>query len=158
MKSVKVSDISRNSYVSRATFYRLFDSIEDVLVYQCDLIVDEMLASLKSMTFKSRKEAGLFCVKIWLSHEELIQVMVENNLYELIVSGIMSHKEELKAMYNIDYEKDPYAEEFVFFLSSIIYTCFAIFHKEKGKRPVDEILDAINRMVLSIVQAWDAEE
>ena len=58
--------------------------------------------------------------------------MVENNLHELIRGGIISHKDELKTLYHIDYDHDPYSEQFVFFLSAIIFTCFAIFHKEKG--------------------------
>lgn len=158
LKSVKVSDISRNSYVSRATFYRLFDSIHDVLAYQCDLIVDEMLESLKNATFNSRKEAGIFCVKIWLGHDELIQAMVENNLHELISDGILRHKDELQTLYHIDYDHDPYSEQFVFFLSAIIFTCFAIFHKEKGKRSIEEVVDATNKMVANIIQAWGIDE
>ena len=158
LKEIKVSDISRNSYVSRATFYRLFDSIHDVLAYQCDLIVDEMLESLKSANFNSRKEAGIFCVKIWLGHEELVRTMVENNLPDLIHDSIVSHKDELKTLYHIDYDHDPYAEQFVFFLSTIIFTCFTIFHKEKGKRSIEEVVGTTNKMVVNIIQAWGIDE
>lgn len=53
LNNIKVNDIYLNSYVSRATFYRLFDSVYDVLQYQCDSIVDEIAESLKQRNLKA---------------------------------------------------------------------------------------------------------
>lgn len=36
LKSITVMDIHRVTGISRATFYRLFDTPEDVLIYQLD--------------------------------------------------------------------------------------------------------------------------
>ena len=40
LKAVTVSDIHRITGISRATFYRLFDTPEDVLVYQLDQMTE----------------------------------------------------------------------------------------------------------------------
>ena len=37
----------------------------------------------------------------------------------------------------------------------IIFTSFAIFYKEKGKRPIEEVLESTNRMINSILGAWE---
>jgi hypothetical protein len=36
----------------------------------------------------------------------------------------------------------------------IIFTSFAIFLKEKGERPIEEVLESTNRMIDSILGAW----
>lgn len=92
----KVNDIFLNSSVSRATFHRLFDSIYDVLQYQCDSIVDEIAESLKTKHFESNKEMGMYNIKLWLKHDKLIEVIVENLLYNMVVQSIINHKEGFK--------------------------------------------------------------
>lgn len=45
LKAVTVSDIHRVTGISRATFYRLFDTPEDVLIYQLDQITESAVDS-----------------------------------------------------------------------------------------------------------------
>ena len=45
LSTITVSDLHRITGISRATFYRLFDTIEDVLVYQCDQMLTKVLDS-----------------------------------------------------------------------------------------------------------------
>ena len=155
LKNIKVTDIYANSFVSRATFYRLFDSVYDVLLYQCDLVTDEMVQSISSMRFDSKREEGLYCVKFWLQHEKLIKAIVENNLYSLIYDTILNHREAFKTLYGIDYETSPESQYYVFFLVAMIHTSFIIFYKEKGKRPIEEIMESTNKTIAGIVNAWD---
>lgn len=44
-ESVTISDIQRVSGVSRSTFYRNFDRIEDVLALMCDRVFEEAFLS-----------------------------------------------------------------------------------------------------------------
>lgn len=60
LATVRVSDINEKSFVSRATFYRLFDSVQDVLVYECDCIFTELTLELSKGSFSSNKELFLF--------------------------------------------------------------------------------------------------
>ena len=154
LKDVKISDIYANTYVSRATFYRLFDSVYDVLLYQCDLIVEEMLSSMKDREFVSKQETGLYCTRIWLDHDSLIKAIIENNLYTLLYDVIMRHKDGLKTLYRMDTDDDPYAEYFVYFLVAMIYTSFAVFYREKGKRPLEEVVAVTTKIVANIVDTW----
>ena len=38
LDKLRITDIYQKSFVSRATFYRLFDSVQDVIAYKCDCI------------------------------------------------------------------------------------------------------------------------
>jgi len=44
---ITISDIEKYSTVSRATFYRLFDSLEDILSMKCDYCFKEVLENYK---------------------------------------------------------------------------------------------------------------
>ena len=154
LNSVRVNDIYLTTNVSRSTFYRLFDSVYDVLLYQCDLIVSEIQELVSTKTFESKREMGLQCVKLWLKHDDLVKAMVENNLYGLIYESIMSHKEGLKILYNIDYQDNPQLHYFVYYLVSLIFTSFAIFYKEKGKKSIEEVIESTTQMMMSITVAW----
>ena len=50
LKKIRISDINEKSYVSRATFYRLFDSIGDVLIYRCDRIFADLTVKMEQFT------------------------------------------------------------------------------------------------------------
>ena len=88
---IRVADISEKSYVSRATFYRLFDSIEDVLVYECDLIFKEITSGLENGSFASSKDLILFFIKQWLDQKMLMRVLLENHLPNILYETHMKN-------------------------------------------------------------------
>ena len=99
LKAVRVSDINKKSYVSRATFYRLFDSIQDVLVYECDSIFTEIAMEMSKGSFSSSKELFLFFIRQWLSQRTLLKALVENNLTNILYETHMKNKELVKTIY-----------------------------------------------------------
>ena len=65
---------------------------------------------MSTMHFDNEKEMGLCHVKLWLVHETLVKVIVENKLSWVIYQSVMSHKEGLKILYGFDYQNDSYTE------------------------------------------------
>ncbi|MBS5451254.1 MAG: TetR/AcrR family transcriptional regulator [Coriobacteriia bacterium] len=84
LKNIRITDINEASYVSRATFYRLFDSVEDVLVYRCDQIFDEVGEGLARRRFASNREVFLFFARTWTEQKTLLKALVDNNLIGII--------------------------------------------------------------------------
>lgn len=68
-ESVTISDIQRVSGVSRSTFYRNFDRIEDVLALMCDRVFEEAFLS----DYANISEAAF---RTWFRHQELIETIV----------------------------------------------------------------------------------
>ena len=84
LKSVTVSDIHRATGISRATFYRLFDTPEDVLIYQLDEMTENAAA-----TYEARKDlptAQLLeeTIALGLQNHEFLRALVENGRYDLL--------------------------------------------------------------------------
>ena len=48
LNKIHIVNIYKKCFVSRATFYRLFDTIEDVFAYECDLIREDTMKAVKT--------------------------------------------------------------------------------------------------------------
>lgn len=68
-ESVTISDIQRISGVSRSTFYRNFDRMEDVLALMCDRVFEEAFAS----DYSNISEAVF---RTWFRHADMIEAVV----------------------------------------------------------------------------------
>ena len=68
-ENVTISDIQRVSGVSRSTFYRNFDRIEDVLALMCDRVFQEAFAA----GYANISEAVF---RTWFRHADMIETIV----------------------------------------------------------------------------------
>ena len=68
-ENITISDIQRVSGVSRSTFYRNFDRIEDVLALMCDRVFEEAFAA----GYANISEAVF---RTWFRHADMIETIV----------------------------------------------------------------------------------
>lgn len=68
-ENITISDIQRVSGVSRSTFYRNFDRIEDVLALMCDRVFQEAFAA----GYANISEAVF---RTWFRHADMIETIV----------------------------------------------------------------------------------
>lgn len=84
LKSITVSDIHRTTGISRATFYRLFDTPEDVLIYQLDQMTESAADAYDSQqgipTVRLLEET----IDMGLQNHEFIRALVENGRLDLL--------------------------------------------------------------------------
>lgn len=84
LNAITVSDIHRATGVSRATFYRLFDTPEDVLRYQ----FDQMIAESMQETQHNQNDSPLTymekTVASGLKHYEILKALVDNGRFDLL--------------------------------------------------------------------------
>ncbi|OZG67389.1 TetR/AcrR family transcriptional regulator [Bifidobacterium eulemuris] len=98
-RKIHVRDICERSYVSRATFYRLFDAIDDVLSYRCDRIFQELADELSQRRFATNRDLLLVFIERWLGHGTLVSTLVENNLTGIIYDTHMRNGELMKRIF-----------------------------------------------------------
>ena len=149
--AVRVSDINEKSYVSRATFYRLFDSVQDVLVYECDCIFTEITMELGKGSFTSSKELFLFFIRQWLRKKTLLKALVENNLTNILYETHMKNKELVKTIYvretNMS-EQD--ADYLVSVLTGLIPSVINVWYMHGQRESADEIFQRVCRCISAI--------
>ena len=118
---LRISDINQRSYISRATFYRLFDSLQDVLAYRCDLIYCQLADAVKSTSFRSKQDFFLLLIEKWMEQDILLKVLVENNMTSILYETHMKNRDFMKEIFLKDTDiSEREADYMISILANII--------------------------------------
>jgi Bacterial regulatory proteins, tetR family. len=103
-KDISVTDIVKTAKIGRATFYRCFDSIEDVLKYRCDQIYIQcgryLLGELVQNQIHSIDETFILpFLNYWDRHSELIELIIKSENESIISSAFVGMIESLRSEY-----------------------------------------------------------
>ena len=153
---ITIEDIRERCFVSRATFYRLFDELADVLSYECDNIFEERLRLAKSHEFADKKDRALYCIKIWLNHANLMKALVENNLCRILFNTHKKNADLLKKLYPIPFTDEKKADYFISILSSSICSALAIYFKHGATEPIEDVYAAVCECMNVISESFSA--
>ena len=96
LAKITVTDVEKASTVSRATFYRHFDSIADVLYWQCDCCFRQLAASYTppqgaAMPYHFIK----YFFEFWFANFEILEILMQNNKADFIFA---CHVKNLKIL------------------------------------------------------------
>lgn len=86
IKRITVTDLSRKSTVSRATFYRHFDTVTDVLVWRSDLEVAR--AFEHTVLAKDNRLFNKLFFDYWYKHSLLLDVLVAAERPDILQTSI----------------------------------------------------------------------
>lgn len=84
LKVITVTDIHRATGISRATFYRLFDTPEDVLIYQLDQMTEDATAVYESRSRQSTAQLMEATISLGLQNHEFLRALVQNGRHDLL--------------------------------------------------------------------------
>ncbi len=154
LDKIRVKDICEKYYVSRATFYRLFDSVMDVLAYECDLIRNDTIKAIETLTFKNKNEEVLFCIKRWLKHETIIKTIIDNRLIGVLYDSHMRNAEQLKKLYSLYYKDDGQFHCFVSLLVSLVFTALSVYFQNGTTESVENVFVSVCKNTNIIIGNW----
>lgn len=151
LDKIRITDIYQKSFVSRATFYRLFDSLQDVIAYECDCIYLQLAENIETSFFKTKQEIFLFLIEEWLKHEVLIKTLVESNMISIIYDTHMKNHELLKKIFLEDVSlSDREADYLVSVLANIIPAAVNIWYLHGKTETPEEIYHAVTHSLVVI--------
>ena len=84
LKAITVSDMHRVTGISRATFYRLFDNPEDVLIYQLDQMTEESADIYLTRSDLSSAQLLEKTMELGLQNHDFLKALVENGRHDLL--------------------------------------------------------------------------
>ena len=156
--NITISDIQRASTVSRATFYRLFDNLADVLEYECDNAFRQMLAQDKSANTAALQSASPFealftsFIDYWVKHTKLLDALMDSQRIDIMNTIFLSHTDEIRAILvpNTDLTK----KEVEYFVSVATGAIFGVFFAwtRNGKKETSTELIALLRCSIETVE------
>lgn len=97
MAEISVSDLAQAANVSRATFYRLFDTPVDVLAYASDVSIEQVISDYKSADIENKDDLVLFSFRYWYVHHELIEAMFSCNRLDIVMRSLERQAEHMLA-------------------------------------------------------------
>lgn len=148
LDKLRVTDIYQKSYISRATFYRLFDTVQDVLKYKCDCIYARLAEAENNSLFKSKHDFFLYLIKTWIEEEVLIRTLVENNMINVIYETHMKNRDFMKQIFLTDVTiTDSEADYLVSLLANIIPAAVNVWYLHGKKETPEEIFMAVRQSI-----------
>ena len=143
---LRVSDINQKSYISRATFYRLFDSLQDVLAYECDQIYNQLADAVKGAAIHSKQDFFILLVEKWMAQEVLIKTLVENNLTGILYDTHMKNRGFMKEVFLKETALSEHeADYMVSLLANIIPAAMNTWYRHGRSESPMEVYQAVSR-------------
>lgn len=115
-EKISISALNQETGISRATFYRLFDRVEDVLEYLCDSIFDEIGVEMRGREFESTKEFLLSFIDKWIAHDSLLECLSKNGLMGILCSSHLKKQELVYAMLRLRAPVDEERMDYICYL------------------------------------------
>ncbi len=130
-ESITISDIQRVSGVSRSTFYRNFDRIEDVLALMCDRVFEEAFtagyANISEAVFRT-----------WFRHADMVETVVCIGRSDMLYSSLRRCADSLRGSL-ADFGDAALFDYLVSIISSAMMGIMVTW-VERGKRESEEEL------------------
>lgn len=141
---ITVSSICEVSNVSRATFYRNFDIIEDIFIWRIDNLINEIVDKYQNRDKKySNLTFNRFAMRIGMGEYQLLKALSDAHRIDLIEHAVIQIFENyhLENLDSFNHKLTKYA------LASKVGSFFGILEcwlkTEKGK-DINELLDSID--------------
>lgn len=102
LKDITISAICEESGVSRATFYRNFDIIEDILIWRIEDLIKEIVIKYQNRhDNESDMSFNRYAMRIGLKEHELLKILndahridlIENIVYQFIENNSLIHNQ-----------------------------------------------------------------
>ncbi|MCR3761566.1 TetR/AcrR family transcriptional regulator C-terminal domain-containing protein [Clostridium felsineum] len=147
---ITITDIQQASTVGRATFYRGFDHLIDVLHWQCDCCFQDMTTIFfKNEVYKHKKEGLLLCfLDYWTEHSTILEQLLSINRVDIIYAchqknslTILDFFGKLQPLPNTSYEY------FITIRSSIFIGILLVWIKHGKKETSSQLLHIISKQI-----------
>lgn len=110
---ITFSDISKASYVSRSTIYRIFDVPQDIIQFKCDQIYQEMDEYVANTPEFSVEEVSIRFLEVWMQHASFFEILVKTKNTSFIVDKHFKNMHQITSNLRLGEHKDPTYPEFM---------------------------------------------
>ena len=117
---ISISELSDKADISRRTFYRLFHSMDEILLYHIHDLWEKESDELYNSSDKSYLHTSEFALHFWYEHRELTILLYRNGLVSIIQQFINEISLEIYHTQKPDHKlaKNPEALEYALSYSS----------------------------------------
>ncbi len=150
--TITVTELVKAAEVGRATFYRNFDTIEDVLRLRCDQVCEGLVAYVIEYQQQQGTGAPLPRLKPMLRyfdvHSDIIELLMQANHMDMLAAAFRKEFEPYLTMLGVEGKYVGYGLT----IRIGVATSILAYWLETGKQqPPDELADKLGKMMQRIV-------
>lgn len=119
LNEISISDLYRETGIARSTFYRLFDTPEDVLYYMCAQFVEKATISFENRKFANMQELSIASINLSIEHNELLEILIRNHRQDLLTELFAANFRNISTRIPVLERLDPVTHEYV---QALLYT------------------------------------
>lgn len=110
-ETIAISEIARKADLSRRTFYRVFSSKQDIILYRLEQIFPEYVSALQELEDRKRDELALVLVSFVNRHLDFFRCLKDNQLDHLIIQFFDEHLLQAREqIWPVPFSEDEEAE------------------------------------------------
>jgi len=154
--TITVTNLVDAAQVGRATFYRNFDEMEDILRMRCDRTFEGLISYFKEylQTHVEQSERGLLkpLLRYFYLHSEIIELLLIAKRIDIIQDSFHMTMEPFKIQLGALYDIDEEFVEYGFAIRAAVMTSILIHWIETGKKQApDALADTLGEMIGNMV-------
>ena len=150
-----VKELCIVSTVGRATFYRLFDRIEDIVSYKFSMLTDGFV---KDFQPKSSKEAAVLFFKMWMENIDFLLLLIKLGKQGLFYEAHMKYLDSLKTEFLHLGRKVQLDEYTASVLSSVLLGMLIAWAKKEKREGAEEIVEKMKTVLLQTGNIFDEKK
>ena len=149
--SIKVSELVEQAQVGRATFYRNFDVIEDVLRWKCDQVVVELLRYIVEYRRSQQGSAFLSVLKpvlrFFYLHSGVVELLLAAKRIDILQQALQTKVEATQPALALNDIPSEYLAYMPVIRSTVAVQILAHWVQGGKKEAPDELADGLTHMI-----------
>lgn len=149
-EDISISQVCQATGVSRATFYRLFDTLDDVLLYQFDQLFEETIHRHRQEGQEAPSYAQLI-LQLATSNKNLTTAIIDSGRYDIF--SLASHKveQEFTQVLGLDmtYQDFRYTTAM---LDQLLFAALSIWAKSGYHENAEQLYKLLKKNLLLITE------
>ncbi|MGN1444189.1 MAG: TetR-like C-terminal domain-containing protein [Acutalibacteraceae bacterium] len=151
---ISITELVNTAEVGRSTFYRNFDEITDILLWQCDLHFRKVIRDY--IAYGDKNGLGLleYVLSYWEKNSEIIEILFSVNRIDIIYDRFVKNSAEItgqmKELINIPEEEYDYFVAIRIFIFIGVIKTWIDNGKKEGAKQLSLI---VGKQVLSVVKS-----
>lgn len=140
---ISITDVCNINGIARTTFYRLFDTLDDVLLYQFDNLFEQSINKYKKDSDLGKYYAKMI-LKLAISNKTLITAIVKSRRYDIFLFS--TRKKESQFIQNIEVEMNKHDLMYcTTILNQIVFVALEIWVENGCKESAEELYSILKR-------------
>ncbi len=154
-RKITISDIQRESTVGRATFYRLFDNLYDVLYYQCECLAMEMEQTYGIGKHTEGKSFLEYSFHYWIRHHDFLEALFNCDRSDILQRVMLAHMNDFKKLLRLNKVSERELEYFIPMATAMLSSTLITWVRNGMNENSDELFTIFHETIRITYQMFE---